>query len=574
MKRPKSGRMMSLKYEPQVEPAPQIQSAATMQVLRKYFDPTRCLDYLRTIFEEDRKSTFTAYGRTAVFLKEKMESLGLTDVELEPLPADGRTRFGDWSMPLAWDVTDGTLDLLGEGMRVTQTLASYSKNPDSLIMQSAPTAPEGCVAELVLDDEKTSAAWRGKVVFTERHAQKIKAEAARAGALGIVSCHHPFPEEDRDSTYWYNTWSDRPSGWFASADDARLFGFSLSPNAGADLLRRLKQGERMRVRCRVDSRLYEGTMPFVSGRLPGTGPRAEEELLVCAHLYEHGAHDNASGAATVLELASAWMKALDAGELPRPERSIRFLLMPECYGTLAYAALRRERISRTVAGVNLDGVGGGTPLRIIPEPPCTDAGLADGLYSLACQAWGEAHVKKCSFELADNILADPAIGVPMVWPHAPCARQTWHTSLDDLKVVDLEAIERMVQVVGAFLMDVSRRDVALKKSAQSAQSTLPATGADQDARGGDRVPERQGIGPLSLDPVPQDQWLDGIDQSPRWYGWYTRALWWADGQRTLSEIAALLNPGQGTSQLDQVANYFEFLETWGYIKWQPRKSMP
>src|SRR6185295_3013344 len=125
--------------------------------------------------------------------------------------------------------------------------------------------------------------------------------------------------------------------------------------------------------------------------------------------------------------------------------------------------------------------------------------------------------------------SDPSIGVPMVWPHAPCVRRTWHTSLDTPDVVDFGVIGRMAAVVGAFLLEVSqRKHLPLKPVKTVGQESLQP--------GRSPTPTRLGIGPISLDPVPSSQWPEFIKSSPRWSRELTRALWLADGRRTLHEI--------------------------------------
>jgi hypothetical protein len=522
-------------------------------------DPERIVANVRAIFESDRWSTFSKYEGTANHCREAFARLGLDEIELEPLPADGRTRFGDWIMPLAWDVSKAELNLIGDGDSKAACLANYHALPDALIMQSAPTDSQGMHANLVLMERSSPEEWRGNVVLTSSHAQEVKARLAQAGAQGVLSFHHPFPEEDRDSTYWYNTWSDQPGGWFAHALDSQLFGFSLSPNAGARLQARILAGERLRVHANVQSRFFEGRMPFVSACLRGTHPGGEE-LLVCAHLYEHGAHDNASGAACLLETAAILSAAMKDKTLELPWRSIRFLLMPECYGTLAYASLRQDRIARTSAGVNLDGVGSGQPVRVVREPRHCDAGLGGDLARRLEQLWGREWVRSDTFELCDTLLSDPAIGVPMVWPHAPCARKTWHTSLDTLAGIEPEAIARMAGAMGAWLLELSYRE-----SIATLEVCKPPDSRENiDHPDSILIPVRNFIGPLSLDGIPINAWPKELEQSPRWWTLQTRALWWADGRRTLGEIAQLESRAK-KSDFERLAEYFRSLQSFGLV---------
>src|SRR5437016_3548651 len=71
-------------------------------------------------------------------------------------------------------------------------LADYTEVPQSLVMWSAPTPPGGVTAEVVClergaAEELGGLDLRGKILFTPGHPTEIKAAAARAGAVGIVS---------------------------------------------------------------------------------------------------------------------------------------------------------------------------------------------------------------------------------------------------------------------------------------------------------------------------------------------------------------------------------------------------
>ena len=70
-----------------------------------------------------------------------------------------------------------------------------------------------------------------------------------------------------------------------------------------------------------------------------------------AHINEQGGNDNAAGASAVLEAVRTLAGLIAGGELPAPTRAIRVLLMPESYGTIAYAVRERERLSRTRAAL-------------------------------------------------------------------------------------------------------------------------------------------------------------------------------------------------------------------------------
>ena len=77
-------------------------------------EPERALEHVRRVYATDRWFTFPKFEETARYLEARLRELGLAEVELVRPPADGRTQYGYWTMPLAWDVRDGRLMSLRE----------------------------------------------------------------------------------------------------------------------------------------------------------------------------------------------------------------------------------------------------------------------------------------------------------------------------------------------------------------------------------------------------------------------------------------------------------------------------
>ena len=77
---------------------------------------------LERIHTSDRITGFAHWAETASIAAGLMEGCGLADVEMIEVPADGRTRFEDWIMPLAWDVDEARLELVDDSGRATETL--------------------------------------------------------------------------------------------------------------------------------------------------------------------------------------------------------------------------------------------------------------------------------------------------------------------------------------------------------------------------------------------------------------------------------------------------------------------
>ncbi len=221
---------------------------------------------------------------------------------------------------------------------------------------------------------------------------------------------------------------------------------------------------RLRLHVRVDARIHEGTLPFVSARLAGQDPSGQEVILL-GHLYEQGANDNASGCASILEIARSLAASVGAGRLERPKRSIRFLLMGESYGSLAYAVRDPQRMRNTIAGLCVD-TGAGPPelarcgYQINGTPLCARSFL-DALHLTVAREYvrryrRDRQVRLTDFALGtDQLFNDPAIGTPTNWVMIPSVDDVWHNSADSLATLDVRAHEDLVGIEGATAYSVA-----------------------------------------------------------------------------------------------------------------------
>src|SRR5437867_2261702 len=262
--------------------------SALLKTLRQEAKADQAMQDMRRIWETDRWFTFPKFEETARKVASMMRRAGLENVEIVNPPADGVTQYGYWTMPLAWDVKQATLEIVEPKVAPGwQVLADYQKIPASLGMWSGPTPPEGVMAEVIAASgpiEKLDV--KGKLVLTDRNPAGMKWQLAKKGALGAIN---DFSEnrELLDGRQWINAWGD--NGWAFTKGSAPLLCFSISPRQ-SEFLRKLLKAAPVRVRARVDSRYYNGVYPYVTGVIRGT--EGVEEVLTLGHTSEQGAHDN------------------------------------------------------------------------------------------------------------------------------------------------------------------------------------------------------------------------------------------------------------------------------------------
>ncbi|MFQ6090503.1 MAG: DUF4910 domain-containing protein, partial [Candidatus Bipolaricaulia bacterium] len=315
------------------------------------------LDLIGSITRYHRIQASPGFRAAAEFAREHLEGWGL-QTELLSFPADHGTRYWSLLMFQEWEAERGRLFLIEPQER---PLADYGESELALIQRSGPADLE---TELVLLEdgeeleEYEGLDLRGKAVLTKGDIRRVhELGVERNGAAGIVfdgmrelpiRQRLDLPDARQYSSFWW------------AGDEPKCFGFVLTPREGERLRPLVKEqaeeGKSVKVRAAVESRFWDGRLEVVSGLIPGETP---EEVLIIAHLChpKPSANDNASGAAAALEIARVLQGLIARGKLGPPKRGIRFLLVPEMTGTIAYLASHEEVISRAVAGVNLDMVG-------------------------------------------------------------------------------------------------------------------------------------------------------------------------------------------------------------------------
>jgi hypothetical protein len=439
-------------------PAAGANISSLIGTIRQDIQPQSAMTTMQQVYTTDRFFTFSAFGKTASYLDRRLRDAGLTEVEVVQTPADGKTQFGFWTMPLAWQATSARLEMLNDRLPTdARVLAEYPRIPASLGMWSGST-PAGGIETEIMAVSRTELEGgvnpdiNGKLVLTDFNPAGFKSALVKAGALGAMNA---FTENSQllNGRQWINAWGD--SGWGFTKTSTPLLSFSITPTQ-TRLVRELLAVGPVRVRATVDTRYSEGSYPYVTGLVRGVGP---EEVLALAHTSEQGAHDNATGVAATLEAVTTLNRLIANGKLPRPRRSIRILLMPEMYGSMHYVASNPERIRRTVAAMCVDTPAAsyelaGTEYSFHMNPHVaksfTDAlilQIAETYFPLVKRPWHE----KPFTTGTDTYLAEPMIGVPTVWSYSGSGVETHHNSEDTPDRVDVRSLRDLSIVTAAYL---------------------------------------------------------------------------------------------------------------------------
>jgi len=448
--------------------------AHVLEKVREEASQAAAMDHVKELTRHNRVTASPGFRQAAEYSEGYLRGLGL-ETKVHEYPADGKTQVWNEVVYEEWFAADASLRIV-EPRNKAKTLARFRDDKLSLIQRSVPTPSGGVEAEVVaLDKGESEEEYRdadvsGKLVLTSGDLERVRCLAVeRHGALGIIydGMREQIPVRGRmdlpDARQYASFW------W--GGDKKKCFGFVLSPRVGQELRDLLKletmKGGSVRVRADVQSRLYDGRMEVVSAFLPGTG---REEVWVLAHLChpQPSANDNASGAAATLEAARLLNSLVRDRKLPKPRRTIRFLLLPEMIGTAAFLSSHEDMIPNIVGAINLDMVGQNQDLCrsvwLVEMPPESSPNFSGVLaarilrqviptfrdltttaeYPLVRQA-------TTPFSAASDhgYLNDPSVGIPcsmlIQWPD-----KFYHTSEDTIDKVDPQSLAVAATVAATY----------------------------------------------------------------------------------------------------------------------------
>lgn len=290
-------------------------------------------------------------------------------------------------------------------------------------------------------------------------------------------------------------------------------------------------------------------------------------------------------------------KAVRDGALARPARSIRFVLGWECGGSAAYFSAYPQVRDRTLCGIVTDMVGTEAIDRAhlcVWHNPLSNLSFADALIAGIIRAHrrhtGEDyHWEEKPFSVGtDNMLGDPMWGMPTVAMITEPAL-SYHSSKDRPDRIDPAILHRNGVLAGAYLYTAAGLTAGeLADWAAKARRYLPEV-SDSLRReflrflGGTDAPEETPVQPFPSDEaaarVPlrmvlgcltfagREDLKDSVWQ-PAWNDRLNLPLFWADGRRSLWQIAVLsaVEAGENIeSHWPFIKDYFSFLAEHGYI---------
>lgn len=211
----------------------------------------------------------------------------------------------------------------------------------------------------------------------------------------------------------------------------------------------------------------------ILGLLPGSVPAYEDQVVVIGAHYDHlgrepdgvvmnGANDNASGVATMLEIARLWH---DQGV--RPARTVLFAAWDGeeqgLLGSRHYVDHPARSMTRTVAALNLDMVGAGGTIQIDGE------GSVGRQLEASAATYGITYTR--SFQGRSDHIPFRESGVPaamlIYWPDPH-----YHTSMDDVAVIDPHKVKTVGVLSAHTLTALATGHVELEQTVERLEASV------------------------------------------------------------------------------------------------------
>ena len=269
------------------------------------------------------------YHKAAELVADRLRAYGLSDATILQFPADGKVYYGTQRSRPAWDAEFAELRVLtykiegtggddGKGhawaadsvVPYEEVIASYKDEPVVLAEDSESadvTAKLVDVGEGTAESDYAGKDVKGKLVLVSAQPGAVQDLAVgKFGAAGIVSY-----AQNQKTAWWGENQDAIRWGHLDTFSANKTFAFMASVNTASMLRRDLAKGEKIWLHAVVKAGQHPGNYEVVTATIPGSDPKLKEEEIVFSCHLDHqkpGANDNASGCATILEVARTLQK--------------------------------------------------------------------------------------------------------------------------------------------------------------------------------------------------------------------------------------------------------------------------
>ncbi len=386
----------------------------------KLLQKEKFLSNAQKLYAVEKDPGYENFARSAAVCVQALKEAGFSDIESISIPCDGVTSFMDHTMPQAWDRTGRcTLEIINrpEIADAEKLLCDSNRNALEAGIWSPPTPPEGICGEVITGEtvQTTPESAAGKYVFITEPPKNLQMISwSKANAAGVVCTKMEAADFAPDELCWMNGVGHY--GWYYSKGDKRIPVFVLTPRR-AEFLQRLLASGPVQLRGVMNTRIYDGDIQIITGRIPGESP---QELMLMAHIYEPFIADDAVGFAGSVEIGRLLKELEQLGKF-RLKRSLRVVFTMERYGFFAYLS-DPKRAKKIFAAQNMDAFCsktysiGGMPLSFFMSPVCNpffgdvlQKKMLDTLLPDVKYRWRHSVLHD------DSLGGDPDLDIPTLW---------------------------------------------------------------------------------------------------------------------------------------------------------------
>ncbi len=334
----------------------------TLSALASAISGSRAKGIVAEISRFNRIQASPGYDRALEYVRGLLAEAGI-ETSVDRFPADGRSKTYGWTAPPAWTIHSGKLVQIEP---TEEELVSFDEVSQGIVVHSPAGMFEGELVHVGRGDSPADYEGmeiEGRFVLASGRATDVEREVRKRAGVGFVI----YPDGERASAYDLVQYQ----GLFPKAEEIPHIvpGFSVSRRIADRLIALTRKGP-VRLRGEIDARFTDRKLAVLEAHLGGDP--SQGEVLLVAHLCHprQSANDNGSGSAALVEIALALNRL---GSEVGLRNSVRFLWVPEFYGTLPWAASHAQGLRNVHYVLNLDMVGQsperiGSPLRIFRVP--------------------------------------------------------------------------------------------------------------------------------------------------------------------------------------------------------------
>ena len=333
-----------------------------IRLIEAEFDEDRGIAEATHMTRFYRSPGASGYHRASDYTAGLLRDAGMDRVWVERFPLDGETRYLGQLMPMAWEPVSAELRLRSpQG----ELMVSYEDAYSCLPWWCQPT-PEGGVTIELIDvgtgerpEDYQRKDVKGKAVLVRSnprpsgfaHAAALAMEAGAAGIITDYLLYETEPFRTRRSLPDAVQLLRMPSQQYNPA-----WALAVDYHAG-EKLAAVAASDEPRVYVDIRCSNFKGEAQNLLADISGADKADEYLMFVChATAGTRPGANCASGPAMLAEMARVMSGLISSGRVPRPKRTIRFLVNVEGHGSKHYIHNHRREIENTIACIALDSV--------------------------------------------------------------------------------------------------------------------------------------------------------------------------------------------------------------------------